>query len=107
MSLADISTASSCWVVVPKTGNVTKISAIIDTAISGADAVITAQISSANTSIPETITITKLASAPGQMFHCAPSILNSLVTAGENIKLTTNGASTNVSTAVFTIEITV
>ncbi len=104
VSLADISTASSCWVVSPYAGNITKIYSVTDAAITTADAVITASI--AGTPVTGgVITVTQSGSAAGDVDSCTPSAART-VTAGQAIKLTTNGASDTTCKAEFTIEIT-
>ena len=57
------------------------------------------------TNITDTITIANSGSAAGVIDNCVPSDNNTVV-AGNYIKLTTNGASDNAVSAVFTITIT-
>jgi hypothetical protein len=104
VALDDISTASSCFVVAPKAGTISKISSIIDGTTATADAVITANVNGGANNITAQITIAS-GSAATAIDTCSPSD-NNTVTAGQYIKLTTNGGSTNTVKAVFTIEIT-
>jgi len=103
VALDNISATSTCFVVVPKAGTISKISSIIDGTTADADAVITANVNG-GTNIPEQITIAN-GSAATAIDTCTPTD-NNTVTAGQYIKLTTNGGSTNTVKAVFTIEIT-
>lgn len=104
VTMADISTASSVWVVAPLAGNVTKIWSVIDGATITDDALIDPQI--ATVSITDGgITITQSGSAAGDVDSATPTALNA-VTAGQAIELATNGASGNTVIATFTIEIT-
>ena len=104
VALNDVSTGSSCFVVAPKAGTITNIHSVIDGAITTADAVITANVNG-GTNITDTITIANSGSAAGVVDNCVPSD-NNTVAAGNYIKLTTNGASDNAVSAVFTITIT-
>jgi hypothetical protein len=103
--LADLSTASSCWVVSPVAGSITKIWSVIDAAISGVDSVVTASIGGVNVT-NGTITVANSGSAAGDVDSCTPTALNT-VAAGTAIKLATDGASTNTCITRFTIEITI
>ena len=104
VALNDVSTGSSCFVVAPKAGTITNIHSVINGAITTADAVITANVNG-GTNITDTITIANSGSAAGVIDNCVPSD-NNTVAAGNYIKLTTNGASDNAVSAVFTITIT-
>ena len=103
VSLDDISTASSCYVVAPKAGTITGIYSVIDGVTGTADAVITANVNGGS-DVSQTLTIANGSSA-GTLDDCTPAD-NNAVTAGQYIKLTTNGASTNVVSAVFSLVIT-
>ena len=104
VALDNISEASSCFVVVPKAGTISKISSIIDGTIGTADAIITANVNGGVNNISAQITIANN-SAATTIDTCTPTDYNT-VNAGQYIKLTTNGGSTNAVKAVFTIEIT-
>jgi len=104
VALDNISTASSCFVVAPKAGTISKITSIIDGTTATADAVITANVNGGANNITAQITIAS-GSAATAIDTCSPSDYQT-VTAGQYIKLTTNGGSTNTVKAVFTIEIT-
>ena len=103
VSLDDISTASSCYVVAPKAGTLTRIYSVIDGTIGTADAVITASVNGGS-NVTQTLTIANGSNA-GIKDDCTPADNNS-VGAGQYIQLTTNGASTNSVSAVFSLVIT-
>ena len=103
VSLDDISTASSCYVVAPKAGTLTRIYSVIDGTIGTADAVITANVNGGS-NVTQTLTIANGSNA-GIKDDCTPAD-NNTVAAGEFIQLTTNGASTNSVSAVFSLVIT-
>ena len=101
--LDDISTISSCYVVAPKTGTLTSVKSIIDGAITSGDAVITVNVNG-GTDITNTLTI---ASGSGAAtIHTMTPGDNNTISAGQYIKLTTDGGSANSVKAVFTLEIT-
>ena len=103
-TLADISTASTCYVVSPVAGTISKIYSIINGAIATADSVITGKI--ATTAITDgAFTIAYSGSAAGDIDSATPSAANT-VAAGSNINFTTDGASSNTVSAEITIEIT-
>tara|TARA_B110000503_G_C6926036_1_gene320739 strand:- start:32 stop:703 length:672 start_codon:yes stop_codon:yes gene_type:complete len=104
VALDDISTASSCFVVAPKAGTITKITSIIDGTTTTADAVITANVNGGGNNITALITIAS-GSVAAAIDTCSPVNYNT-VTAGQYIKLTTDGESSGTVKAVFTIEIT-
>ncbi len=104
VTMADVSTGSSVWVVAPLAGNITKIWSVIDGTIATAPAVITPKIG--GTAITDGgISITDGSSAAGDVDSATPTALNA-VTAGQAIEILTSGASTNTVIATFTIEIT-
>ena len=105
VALDNISEVTSCFVVAPKAGTITKITSIIDGTITENDAVITANVNGGQNNITETITIAFTNSNAGDIDSCTPTA-NNAVTAGQYIKLTSNGGSTTAVKAVFTIEIT-
>lgn len=104
VKMADISTAGTVYVPSPYAGTITKITSIIDGAISGADAVITPKIGAVEIT-DGAITIANSGSAAGDVDNATPSAANT-VAVGNNINLTTDGASTGTVAAVFNIEIT-
>jgi trimeric autotransporter adhesin len=104
VALDNISTASSCFVVAPKAGTISKITSIIDGTINGGDAVITAKVNG-GTSIEPALTIAFTGSAVADIDTIIPT-LNNDITAGQYIQLTTNAESSGHVKAVFTIEIT-
>ena len=94
--------SSSCFVVAPKAGTVTKITSIIDGSITVNDATISANVHGTN--ITDTLIIATGSDA-ATIDTMTPSD-NNTINANEYIKLTTDGLSTGEVKAVFTIEIT-
>ena len=103
VALADVSTASSCFVVAPKAGTISAIHSVIDGTLATGNAVITANVNGGS-NISNQITIAN-SSGAGTIDTCSPGD-NNTVSAGNYIQLTTDGASTNTVSAVFTITIT-
>jgi hypothetical protein len=103
VELTDISTPSSCYVVAPYAGTISKIYSVIDGAITGANATITPSIGGVSITSGG-ITIAQSGSAAGDVDSSTPSAANA-VTAGQAIKIETDGASTNTVKAQFTIVI--
>ena len=101
--MADISTASSVYVVAPFAGEVVAIYSAISGAITGADATITPKIGG-STMTSGAITIAYTASAAGDVDGSLPTA-NNVVTAGQAITLETDGASTGTVSANFSIVI--
>ncbi len=105
VKLADISTAGSAYVVAPIAGTIQKIYSVIDTAITVADATLTFKIN--DTLITSSsITVAYLGSAPGDVDSSTPSA-NNVVAAGDVIEVITDGASTETSSAMITLLISV
>lgn len=102
--LTDVSTASSCYVVSPVAGNITKIYSVINGTIATANSVITSSINGAAIT-GGSLTIAFSGSAAGDIDSATPTAANT-VAAGDLITLTTDGASSNTVNAEFTIEIT-
>jgi hypothetical protein len=103
--LADLSTASSAYVVVPQAGKVEKIYTVIENAITTADGGLTFRIN--NTLITSSaITVTQSGSAAGDVDSSTPSALNTVV-AGDVLKVTTDGAAdtTCVTTVTYLIKV--
>ena len=103
VALADVSTASSCFVVAPKAGTISAIHSIIDGTLATDNAVVTANVNGGS-NISNQITIAN-SSGAGTIDTCSPGD-NNTVSSGNYIQLTTDGASTNTVSAVFTITIT-
>lgn len=104
VSLADVSTASTCYLASPVAGTISKIYSVISGAIGTADAVLTPKIGAVAIT-DGVITVTQAASAAGDVDSSTPSAAN-VVAVGDQINITTNGASTNTIIGTFTIEIT-
>jgi len=98
--LVDISTASSAWVVSPWRGKITRVYSIIDTAITGANAVWTLEINgTAVTGV--SVTVTQSGSAAGDMDEGTPTGANT-VEEGDKIEFISDGASSTTSAVMFT-----
>lgn len=101
--LADLSTASSAWVAVPAVGDVQTVKTIIATAITGADATVTAEINgTAITGI--SITVTQSGSAAGDVDTDTATAANTLAV-GDALELITDGGSTTTSITVGTFAV--
>ena len=98
-TLDDISTVSSCYIVAPKSGNITKITTIIDGVTSSNSTIIAGSVNT--TAISQQLTIP----ADSPVATIVSVTTNDSITAGDYIKLSTDGNSTNAVKAVFTIEI--
>ncbi len=105
VQLADLSTASSCYVVAPVAGKIKKIYSVIQNAITVTDSVVTSYIN-ATPVTSGTITVAFTGSAAGDVDSCTPSAANT-VAAGDKIVLTTDGASTTTCITNFTIQVAV
>jgi len=101
--IADISTGSSSWVVVPYAGTIIKIYSVIDGATITADSALSFEI--AGVAITSGgITVTQSGSAAGDVDSSTPSAANT-VTAGQAVELITDGASGNTVKAKITLVI--
>jgi len=99
--MVNISTADSTYVVAPFMGTIYKIYSVITGTIATADAVITTAINGVDVT-GGVITITQIGSAAGDVDECNPTALN-IIAPGDVITFTSNGASTNVVRAFFTV----
>lgn len=104
VTMADVSTASSVWVVSPVAGKFTKLYSVINGAITVADAVITTEIGGTLVTNGG-LTIATSGSAAGTVDSGTPTAANTL-TAGQALEIITDGGSTTTSIATFTVEIT-
>jgi len=103
VAIGDISTAGSVWAVPGVAGSIVKISNVIDTTITTANAGLTFEIG--GTAVTgAAITIAFSGSLPGDVDSSAPSALN-VITASEAIEIVKDGASTVASNGVVTFEI--
>lgn len=98
-TFADVSTAGDLYAVVPVGGTISKIFAVLDAAISVADATISFHINGVSVDSSD-LTIAFTASGPGTEFDSTPSGHNTVV-AGDVIKITSDGGST--TTAPLTV----
>ena len=105
VTMTDVSTAGSVWVVPSTGGTISKIYSVINGAIGTADAGITVKINGVAVT-GGAITIAFSGSAAGDVDSATPSALNTVV-AGDKIEILTDGASTNTVAANFTVEITI
>jgi len=104
VSMPDISTAKSVWVVSPIAGTFTKLYSIINGTIATADCAITTEIGGT----PVTnggLTIAYDGSAAGDVDSATPTAANT-VSAGNALEIISDGASENAVDATFTLEIT-
>ncbi len=102
-SIGDVSTAGVLWISPGIAGTLVKITSIIDTAITAADAVLSFQIDEMAVTDGD-ITITQSGSAAGQVNQSFPTA-NNILLSDEGIKVTKDGGSTTTSNAVVTFEI--
>ena len=104
-TITDVSTAGQIYVASPIAGTITKIYSVLNGAISGADAGLTAKIG--GTAVTGgTITIANSGSAAGDVDSATPTAAN-VVAIGDAIEIETDGASTGAVSAFITIEITI
>ena len=104
-TIADVSTASSAWVVPGFRGRIKKIHSVIDTAITVADAAITVQVNGTAVS-GAALTIAFTGAAAGDV-DSATVAAGSTNRFDENdaIEVITDGGSTTASKAVITLEL--
>ncbi len=101
VSITDISTPSSHWVVSPIAGDIVKIYSVIDNAITGGNCGLSFEI--AGTPVTNGgITITQAASAAGDIDSATPTAANT-VTAGQAIEVISDGNSSTACRAVITL----
>jgi hypothetical protein len=97
--ILDVSTAGDVYLPAPCAGSISFISAILEAAISGADANVTFKINGVSIDT-SALVIAQSGSAAGDEFDSTPTGHNTVV-AGDVIKITTDGASTG--TAVLSV----
>jgi len=103
VAIGDISSSGSVWVVPGIAGTIQKISNVIDTTITTANAGLTFEIGG-NAVTDAAITIAFSGSLPGTVDQSTPSALN-VVAANEAIEIIKDGNSTVASNGVVTFEI--
>jgi hypothetical protein len=101
--IADLSTASSTFVVSPIKGAITKIYSAIQNAISSADADLTFEIGGVEIT-DSAITVAYTSSAAGDIDSSSPTALN-IVAEGQAIEIITDGASSTACETEITIVI--
>jgi hypothetical protein len=98
--LADLSTASSAFVVSPWRGKITRVYSVIANAITGADAVWTVEINgTAVTGI--SVTVANSGSAAGDVDSDEPTGSNHFVNEGDVIEFVSDGASSTTCPTTF------
>ena len=102
LTLNDLATAQSYWIIAPIAGNITKIYTVINKAIATADVVLTPQIGGTNIT-NGAITIATAGSGAGTIDLSSPSGART-VTAGGAIEIAGDGG-TNTSGAIATVTI--
>lgn len=105
VTMADVSTASSVWVVPGFRGRIKKLSSVINGAIATANAAITVEINGTAVS-GGALTITQSGSAAGDVdqVDVATGSTNEF-TESDAIEIITDGVSTNTVIATFTLEL--
>lgn len=100
----DISTADSEYVVAPFDGTLTKVSSVINGAITAGDCLLTITINGTSPS-PNVITIANSGSAAGDIDVISP-LSNNTVSSGQAIRVQSDGGSTGTIDATLTLEFT-
>ena len=104
VTMADLSTASSVWVVCPVAATYTKMWSVINAALTTTDATVTTEI--AGTLVTNGgLTVTQASSAAGDVDTATPTGANTL-TAGQALEIITNGSSDTTCITTFTVEFT-
>lgn len=101
VDMTDISSAGSVWVVSPYAATIEKLYSVISGAITIADAAITMEIAGVAVT-GGALTIAFTGSAAGTVDSTTPTAANT-VTAAQAIEIITDGGSTDVSRATFTL----
>ena len=105
VSIADVSTADSAWVVPGFRGRIKKLHCVIDTAITSADAAITVEINGPAVT-GAALTIESTSSAAGDTFSVdVPLSATNRFDVDDAIEVITDGGSTTASKGVFTLEL--
>lgn len=105
VSIPDVSTADSVWVVPGFRGRIRKIHSVVDAAISVADAAITVEVNGVAVA-GAALTIESTSSAAGDVASATVPILGSTnhFDEGDAIEVITDGGSTTASKATITLE---
>ena len=101
----DVSTAADMYVAIPKAGTIARIDAVLEAAITVANAAVTFSIGGVAVE-SSALTITQSGSAPGTEFNSTPTGHNTVV-AGNVLKISTDGASTTTAKLSVTVLINV
>jgi hypothetical protein len=101
--LDDVSTAGQIYVAPGFSGKIKKVTTVLNSAISGANAVLTIKIG--GTAVTGgTVTIAHSGSASGDVDTCVPTAANSF-TAAQAIEIETDGASSTTAIVMITLEL--
>jgi hypothetical protein len=103
VTLSDVSTASSVYLAIPFACTVSSVYSCLQGAITGADSTVTIR-NNSDTSMG-TLTIANAGSAAGDVDSLTPGA-NNTFTAGQRMRIETDGASTNAVALVFSIIVT-
>lgn len=101
VTMADVGTASSVWVVSPWNGYIKEIYSVVNGALGTANAAITVEIGGVAVT-GAAITITQSGSAAGDVDSAFPTA-NNYVLKGQAIEIITDGASSNTVIGTFTL----
>jgi len=101
--LADVSTASSVYIPVPRACTLSKVTSIISNTITSANSTIT--VTKVGGGVAGTMTIAYSGSAEGDIDELTPAS-NNTFTAGQWFKIATDGGSSTTATITFLIELT-
>lgn len=104
VDIVDVSTAETIFVVVPFGGTLTNVYTVLQNAITIADATVTIQDHNGNSA--GTITVAFTGSAAGDIDSLTPAV-NNTFTAGQRVRIITDGASTTAARLVVTLVFTV
>lgn len=104
VSLVDVSTAETAYIVFPFAVTITKVSTVLHGVISGADATLTVRNHSGGSM--GTITVAQSGSAAGDLDSLSP-VSNNTIAANEKMSIETDGASTGAQKLSITVFATV
>jgi hypothetical protein len=99
----DIGTVGTSYIPIPYACNVTAVYGTVQAAVTGANTVLTVA-NNGGTSMG-TLTFNTSGSAPGSTVSNT-GLTNNAFTAGQTLRITTDGAATNAVAAIFSIELT-
>ena len=103
LTMSDVSTAGQIHAIVPWNCSLTKVSTVLNGAITSADSVLTVKNNAGSSA--GTITVANGSSAAGDIDTLSPSS-NNVFTAGQKVEIETSGASSNTVQLDITLEFT-